>query len=315
MTWSHILEQTFLTGLFAAMLRQATPILYTALGELLTERSGVINIGIEGNMLVGALAGFAGSYFTGMAWGGVVCALVLGLLMGLLMGFMSVSLRADQIAVGISINILALGVTGFFFRYLFGDMMLPPSINGFKGIQISGLSEIPFLGPVLFQQVILVYLAFFLVPLVWLVIYRTNFGLNIRVVGEIPDAGESVGIRIAWTRYLCTALGGMLSALGGATLSLGHMNFFVENMTAGRGFIALTAVIFGKWDPWRTLVATLIFGFADALQLRFQVLGFGVPFQFLLMTPYILTIFILVSAVGRSEAPAALAIPYWRKGS
>ena len=272
-----------------------------------------MNIGLEGNMLTGALAGFVGAYFTGTPWGGVVCALVFGLIMGLLMAFISVTLRADQVAAGIALNIFALGVTGFFFRYFFDDMLLPPTIEAFEGVHIPVLSDIPFLGPILFQQVVLVYIVLFLVPLMWLLLYRTNFGLNVRVVGEIPEAGESVGIRIAWTRYTCTAIGGMLSALGGAILSLGHMNMFVENMTAGRGFIALTAVIFGRWHPGRTLLATLIFGFADALQLRFQALGFGIPFQFLLMTPYLLTIIVLVGAVGRTDAPAALAIPYWRK--
>jgi len=315
MTWERILEQTFWIGLLAATLRQAIPILYAALGELITERSGVLNIGIEGNMLVGALAGFAGAYYTGTPWGGVACALVAGLLMGLLMAFGSVTLRADQIASGIAINIFALGITGFFFRYLFGDLFLPPSIKGFAGVDIPLLSDIPFLGPILFQQVILVYLGIFLVPLVWLFVYRTNFGLNIRVVGDMPEAGDSVGIRVALTRYVCTGIGGMFSALGGAMLSLGHMNMFVEEMTAGRGFIALTAVIFGKWSPGRTLAATLLFGFADALQLRFQALGFGIPFQFLLMTPYVLTILVLVFAIGRADAPAALGVPYWRKGS
>lgn len=314
MSWERIFEQAFLIGLLAATLRQATPILYAALGELITERSGILNIGIEGNMLVGALAGFVGTYYAGSPWGGVGCALLCGLLMGLLMAVGSISLRADQVASGIAINILALGLTGFFFRYLFGDLLLTPTITGFHQVQIPGLSDLPFVGPVLFQQVILVYLALALVPAVWFLIYRTNLGLNIRVVGEMPEAGESVGIRVAWTRYVCTALGGMLSALGGAMLSLGHMNLFVEEMTAGRGFIALTAVIFGKWSPGRTLVATLLFGFADALQLRFQALGFGIPFQFLLMTPYVLTILVLVFAVGRTDAPAALAVPYWRKG-
>ena len=314
MSWDRILEHTFLIGLLAAMLRQATPILYAALGELITERAGILNVGIEGNMLVGALAGFVGAHYTGTPWGGIACAMGGGLLMALLMAFGSITLRSDQLASGIAVNILALGLTGFFFRHLFGDSFLPPAIKGFKGVQVPVLSDIPFIGPVLFQQVVLVYIALLLVPAVWFFIYRTNFGLDIRVVGEMPEAAESVGIRVAWTRYVCTGLGGMLSAVGGAMLSLGHMNMFQEEMTAGRGFIALTAVIFGKWNPGRTLVAALLFGFADALQLRFQVLGFGIPFQFLLMTPYILTILVLVFAVGRSEAPAALAVPYWRKG-
>lgn len=257
MSWASMLEQTFWIGLLAATLRLAVPILYAALGELITERSGVLNIGIEGNMLVGALAGFVGAYYTGSPWGGVACALVAGLMMGLLMAFGSITLRADQIAAGIAINILALGLTGFFFRYLFGDEFLPPSIQGFKGIHIPGLSDMPFLGPVLFQQIILVYVAFLLVPVIWFLVYRTNFGLNMRVVGDVPEAGESVGIRVARTRYICTGLGGMLSALGGSMLSLGHMNMFVEEMTAGRGFIALTAVIFGKWNPGRTVVAMI----------------------------------------------------------
>lgn len=314
MNWGPVFEQTFIIGLLAATLRLAVPILYAALGELITERSGVLNIGIEGNMLVGALAGFIGAYYTGSPWGGVVFALVAGLLMGLLMAVGSVTLRADQIASGIAINIFALGITGFFFRYLFEESFLPPRIKGFTSVHIPGLSDIPFLGPVLFQQVMLVYVAFLLVPLIWFFIYRTNFGLTMRVVGDVPEAGESVGMRVARTRYVCTGIGGMLSALGGSMLSLGHMNMFVEEMTAGRGFIALTAVIFGRWNPGRTLVATLLFGFADALQLRFQALGFGIPFQFLLMTPYVLTILVLVFARKQADAPAALGVPYWRKG-
>lgn len=314
MNWGPIFEQTFIVGLLAATIRQAVPLLYAALGELITERSGVLNIGIEGNMLIGALAGFVGAYYTGSPWGGVALALVAGGAMGLLMAIGSVTLRADQIASGIALNILALGASGFVFRYLFADLFLPPTITGFTGIHIPVLSDLPFLGPVLFQQVGLVYVAFLLVPAIWFLVYRTNFGLNIRVVGDAPEAGESVGIRVGLTRYLCTTIGGVLSALGGSMLSLAHMNMFVEEMTAGRGFIALTAVIFGRWNPGRTLVATLLFGFADALQLRFQALGFGIPFQFLLMTPYVLTILVLFLARGRADAPAALAVPYWSRG-
>ena len=212
MSWEHILEQTFLIGLFAATLRQATPILFAALGELFTERSGVMNIGIEGNMLVGALAGFVGSYYTGTPWGGVGFALVCGVLMGLLMGGISISLRGDQVVAGIAINIFALGITGFFSRYLLGDLIMIPTVRGFQEIHIPGLSNLSFLGPVFFRQGILVYVALLLVPAVWFVVYRTNFGLNIRVVGEIPEAGDSVGIRVVRTRYLCTVLGGILSA-------------------------------------------------------------------------------------------------------
>lgn len=305
-----ILSLPFLVDFLSATVRLATPLALAASGEIIAERSGVLNIGLEGMMLTGAFFAVVGSYFTGSPWWGLVCALVAGGLMGLLLAFLSVTLRADQIVSGVGINLLALGLTGVLFKVLFKHSGLPTQVNALAPWRIPLLERIPILGPILFQQIPLVYLAFLLVLLLHVFLLHTEWGLALRAVGEHPRAADTVGINIYLVRYLSVMVCGMLAGLGGAVLSVGHLNAFVENMTAGRGFIALAAVIFGKWNPWGVLGASLLFGAADAMQLRLQALGFQVPYQFLLMAPYIVTLLALVGLVGRAIGPAALTINY-----
>lgn len=309
--WEQILTHTFLIGVLAAGMRLATPILLAALGEVFAERAGVLKIGIEGEMLIGALCGFLGAFYLKNLWLGLLLGMAGAALFSLIAAVMSITFRVDQVITGITLNILALGLTSFVYRFILGQSMIPPSVTALKPLKIPGLSAIPVLGPILFQQNLLVYLTFFgLVPLCTFIIFKTPFGLNMRAVGEYPLAADTVGVHVIGMRYACVLIGGLFSGLGGAFMTLAQLNMFTENMTAGRGFIALAAVIFGKWHPVGAMLATLLFGIADALQLRLQALGADVPYQFLLMLPYLLTIIALVGVVKRTNAPAALAVPY-----
>ena len=309
--WSDILNYTFLIGVLAAGVRLATPILLAALGEVFAERAGVLKISIEGEMLIGALAGFLGAFYLKSLWSGIFCAMGAAAIYGLLAGVFSITFKLDQVITGITLNILALGLTSFLYRFILGKSFIPPSISPLGVLKIPGLSQIPVIGPILFQQNILVYLTFFvLVPLSTFILFKTTFGLNLRAVGEYPLAADTVGIHVYAIRYACVIIGGLFSGLGGAFMTLAQLNMFTENLTAGRGFIAIAAVIFGRWHPVGAMIATLLFGIADALQLRLQGLGVNVPYQFLLMLPYILTILALVGVVKRTNAPTALAVPY-----
>lgn len=309
--WNDILNQTFLIGVLAAGIRLATPILLAALGEVFAERAGVLKISIEGEMLVGALFGFLGTFYSKNIWFGFAIGMGVAALYSLIAGFFSITLKVDQVITGITLNILALGLTSFVYRFILGKSFIPPSITSLEAVKIPWLSEIPILGPILFQQNVIVYLTFFLfVPLTTILLFKTSFGLNLRAVGEYPLAADTMGVHVYRTRYLCVMIGGLFAGLGGAFMTLAQLNMFTENLTAGRGFIALAAVIFGRWHPVGAMVATLLFGIADALQLRLQALGVNVPYQFLLMLPYVLTIVALVGVVKRTNAPAALAVPY-----
>jgi ABC-type uncharacterized transport system permease subunit len=309
--WRELLSQTFLIGVLAAGVRLATPILLAALGEVFAERAGVLKISIEGEMLVGALFGFLGAFYLNNIWLGMLIGMVIAAVYSLIAGVLSITLKVDQVITGITLNILALGLTSFIFRFILKKSLIPPSIKPLAVFKIPILSKIPVIGPIVFQQNLIVYLTFFvLVPVSTFVLFKTTFGLNLRAVGEHPLAADTVGINVYRTRYLCVMLGGLFAGLGGAFMTLAQLNMFTENMTAGRGFIALAAVIFGKWHPIGAMIATLLFGTADALQLRLQGLGVDVPYQFLLMLPYILTIIALVGVVKRTNAPSALAMPY-----
>ncbi len=300
----------FLVLLFAASVRLSTPVLLAALGETIAERSGVLNIGVEGMMLAGALGGVLGAHYSGNPWVGLLVGMAAGGFLALIHAVVSITVQADQIVSGVAINILALGLTTFFFRSIFGISPKPVLVKSFPTIEIPVLSSIPFLGEVLFRQNSLVYIAMILVPLTWFVLAKTKLGLNIRSVGEQPRAADTAGISVPFIRYFSTILGGLLAGMGGCFLSLGQVKMFADGMTGGRGFIALAAVIFGKWNPFGVWGAVLIFGVADAVQLRLQVKGFEVPYQFLLMIPYVLTIIALAGLVGRSIYPEALGRPY-----
>ncbi|WP_313756076.1 ABC transporter permease [Tissierella sp.] len=305
-----ILSMTFIIALLSASIRLSVPILFAALGGMYSERSGVVNIGLEGIMLVGAFAGVVGSYFTGSYWIGALVAIVSGVLISAIFALITVKIRINQIVSGVAINLLAVGLTSFFYRALFGITTVPITVKAFEPINIPMLSNIPIIGEIFFKQTALVYIAFLLVPISYYIFYKTSVGLSIRTVGEHPMAADTVGIPVNKVRTICVLVSGALAGLGGCFLSLGQFNMFVDNMVSGRGFIAVAAVIFGKWNPKGVLMASLIFGIADALQIRIQMSGLNIPYQFLLMFPYLLTVVAVTGIVGRTTSPNALGKPY-----
>lgn len=264
-------------------------------------------------MLMGAFVGFAVTYFIGNIWLGVLSALFVGALLGLLMSFISVKLGADQVVCGFGIFILGSGFSYFLYRMIFGVPTVLPHIKGFETANIPILSEIPIIGPALFQQYALVYLAFFILPVFAVVLFRTTLGLKIKAVGENPQAADVAGINVYLVRYLCVVICGALSGLSGSFLSLVQFRTFLPGMSAGRGFIALALVIFSRWKPSMGLVAALVFGGVDALQMRLQASGlFPLPSQFAIMLPYILTMVVLIVAGRKARGPASLCVPYKR---
>lgn len=297
----------------ASTIRLSIPILLAGIGGVFMARSGIVNIGIEGTMLFGALAGVLGSFYWNTPLAGAIMAVVIGGLVGLLFSYLIVSIGADQIVMGMAINLLALGLTTTVFRVIFGVSTTPPSVAMFSPIKIPLLGDLPIIGPAFFQHAVLVYLAYILVPLAAWILFKTVIGLRIRAVGENPKAADTVGINVYKIRYGTCILGGMLSGLAGAYISICQLNQFTENMTAGKGFIALAAVIFGKWNPWGVLVAALLFGAGDALQLRLQLQHSDIPYQFLLALPYILTILVLAGVGGKATAPASSGKAYKRE--
>ncbi|MEY8416783.1 ABC transporter permease [Tissierella praeacuta] len=305
-----ILNMTFIIALLSASIRLSVPILFAALGGMYSERSGVVNIGLEGIMLVGAFAGVVGSYFTGSYWIGALVAIVSGSFISAIFALITVKIKINQIVSGVAINLLAVGLTSFFYRALFGITTVPITVKAFEPINIPILSNIPIIGEIFFKQTVLVYIAFLLVPISYYIFYKTSVGLSIRTVGEHPMAADTVGIPVNKVRTICVLVSGALAGLGGCFLSLGQFNMFVDNMVSGRGFIAVAAVIFGKWNPKGVLMASLIFGIADALQIRIQMSGLNIPYQFLLMFPYLLTVVAVTGIVGRTTSPNALGRPY-----
>ena len=310
----ELLTTTFIVGWLAASVRLATPILLAALGETFTERGGVLNLGLEGVMLMGALSGFAGAYATGNLWAGILAALITGVLFGLLMGFFSVTAKVNQVVAGLGITILGSGLSTLLFRLFFGLRTVPPTIEMFPERPIPLLSDIPILGEVLFSHNILVYITFFLVLISQFVLFRTRFGLALRSVGERPDAADTRGISVSRMRYIGLIVGGALAAVGGAYLPLANLGLFWTQMTAGRGFIAIAIVIFSRWNPLRGLWGALFFGATMALQLSLQTLRIPIASELLLMLPYIVTIIALVVVSRRAEFPGAFATPYTRSG-
>lgn len=266
----------FDVALFAAAIRLSVPLLLAALGELISERAGVINIGLEGMMLFGAYGGFLAAYATGSVGLGLLAGIGLGLVLGAIMAFVSVTLRGDQIVVGVALNLLAAGLTLFLYRLQFGGTQ--PTTVKMEPYAVPLLSDIPGIGPVLFHQLPLVYLAYVLGPVVAYLLYRSRRGLRLRSAGEKPEVLDSTGVDVARVQWSAVLAAGALAGLAGAFLSVGQVGLFAENMTAGRGFLALAAVVFGQWRPYGVVAACLVFGFTDALQLRLQSMG-AVPQQ------------------------------------
>jgi general nucleoside transport system permease protein len=297
-----------LGALLASTIRNSTPLIFAALGGLFSERSGVVNIGLEGLMLISAFAGVVGAHLSGNALVGLGFGLAAGLVFALIHALMCVTFEADQIISGTAINLLALGGTGYLMVVIFGSGGTSPRVNGFKEVAIPGLSQIPLIGSAFFNQSLLVYLMYVLIPITYFVVYRTPFGLRLRATGEVPEAVDTAGVSVPLMRYYGVALSGLLAACGGVYLSMGILSAFTENMTGGRGFIALASLIFGRWNPIGAAAAALLFGLG--LAVTYQVPQKAIPIEFIQMLPYILTIVALAGFGGRAIAPAAIGKPY-----
>jgi general nucleoside transport system permease protein len=306
-----LLTAQVLLGILTSGIRLATPYLYAGIGETFGQRSGVLNLGVEGQMLLGAFAAFYAVRQTGNLWLGLLAAILVGGLMGLGMAFVSVTLRAKQGISGIGFFLFGLGMSDLLFQKLLGTVQ---TVSGFRPLPIPLLSEIPVVGAIFFNQSFLVYAAYLLVPVANYVMNKTTLGLKIRAVGENPEAADSLGVSVSRVRYFTVTLGGVFSGLAGASLSIALLNVFQQNLTSGLGFIAVALVYFGGWRVWGVLAGSLLFSMVNALQLWVQVLGLPIPSEFAVMMPYVLTIVALVVAVQRVRPPTALTKPFVREG-
>jgi simple sugar transport system permease protein len=290
-----------------ATIRMTIPLILTGIGTLYTERVGIINIGVEGNMLIGAFAAVAAAMITESIFIAVLCGMLVGGMLSLVFAYLAVSRRADQMVSGFGINLFATGITLALMPYMNANrsraVLFPVVDTGF-------LKEIPLLGPMIFDQSIGVWMALILTPISAWVLYKTTWGLSLRAVGENSHAVATAGLSVILLRYIGVLLGGLFAGLGGAALALNDLGFFVPNMTQSRGFIVLAALVVGKWNPFYFAAVCLLFGAADALQLRAQTFGSVLPYQFYLMLPYLLTIAALAGLVGKTKAPKEYAKPY-----
>lgn len=298
-----------LIGIATSGIRLATPYLYAAIGETFGQRSGVLNLGVDGMMLMGAYAGFYTAFTTGNLLLGLLAAILVGGLMGFFMAVISVTLQAEQGISGIGVYLFGLGMSDLLFQKTLGTV---ETVSGFRPIHIPVLSGIPVIGEIFFSHNVLVYGAFALVPAAWFVLNKTTLGLQVRAVGENPEAADSLGVSVSRVRYFTLTLGGALSGIAGASLSIALLNVFQQNLTNGIGFIAVALVYFGGWRPLGVLAGSLLFSLVNALQVWVQVLGIPVPSEMAVMMPYVLTILVLVLAVQRVRQPAALTKPFER---
>jgi simple sugar transport system permease protein len=311
--WDLFSNVDLLSDLSAASLRLSIPLIFAALGGVLCERSGVYNIGLEGMILSGAFGAAIGTGFSGEPVVGLAMGLVCGLVVGSLLAFLTVGLGVDQFVSGIAVNVLALGLTAFFARIAFHGQANTTVLAGFKPLRVCGLEQLPLVGPTFFNQNCLVYLMYLIVPAMSVLLSRTRWGLNIKAVGENPHAADAAGLPVNRIRFLCVVSGCALASLGGCYLVLAQVFVFSEHMSAGKGFVALAAVILGRWRPVGAFAACLFFGFCDALQLRLQFEHPDVPYQVFVVLPYLASILALVGLVGRSaRSPHALGRHYTR---
>jgi simple sugar transport system permease protein len=308
----HLDQVIVWSALTAATLRFATPLAFAAMGGIFSERSGVVNIGLEGMMLSGAFFGILGADKLNSWPLGLLCAALAGGGFALVHAFFAIHLRADQIVGGTAINFLALGVTGYLFIDIYGGEGTPPDVPDIPDVHLSFLKDWYFVGPVLGQLNLMIWLAFLTIVATWIVLFKTPVGLRIRAVGEHPRAADTVGISVYATRYAAVTLSGVLAALGGAYLSIGFVNSFNQNMTVGKGFIALAAVIFGNWRPWGAAAAALLFGFSNALAQRLPAYSESAAVLFQAL-PYVLTLIAVAGVIGRSIPPAAVGRPYQKQ--
>jgi len=300
-----MVDLDLLTSFLASAVRVATPLLLAALGETVSERGGVINLGVEGAMLAGALAAALGASGGGI-WTGALAAVLAGTVVAALFALIAVRAQADQIIAGTAITLAAVGLTGAVYRRAYGPEGVGLSLPTFQTLPVPGLSRLPVLGPALFAQSILTYVAYLTVPLLWWLLFRTRWGLELRAAGESARDSRAAGVQVGRVRTGGVLIGGGLAGLAGASLVLAQVGTFAEKMTAGRGFIAIAIVVLGAWHPVRVFGAALFFGAAMALQFLFQSLALGIPYQLFLMLPYLLTLVVLAGAWGRTAAPADL---------
>jgi simple sugar transport system permease protein len=302
----------FLVTLFAASIRMAVPLTLAGLGETFSERSGVLNIGLEGIMLSGAFFSFLAAYATQNILIGVIGGCLGGLLISLIHAYMSFKCYVNQTIVGIALNFFSLGLTSFLFLANFGRTTTVPQCPVVKPIKIPLLSDIPVIGDVLFNQDIFVYFTIFACIISYIILYKTVWGINIDSIGEHPKAADTVGLNVKRTRYITAIINGCLGGLGGAYLTIALLGFFMENITSGKGFIALVVVILGRRNPFGVLLAALLVGAAEALQYRLQTLGLGLPSQVFIMLPYVVTVIVLLFSIGKGKDPSALGVSYKR---
>ena len=296
-------------ALLHSMVTAGTPILFAALGEILSERSGILNLGVEGVMLIGALCGFAAAINFSNPWIGILAAICGGALVGLLFGVLCIGFQVDQAIAGIALTTFGIGFSGFLGKPFLGKLLT----NSFKEFSLPVLGNIPILGEIFFNHDILVYISYLLVPLLWYFIFRTRPGLHMRSVGENPRASDTLGINVVRTRYVYTMLGCILGAIGGAYITLAYVPTWLEHITAGRGWIAVSLVIFAGWNPIVAMLGSYLFGGIDAATLYVQAAGSNIPSNFLGMAPYIITILTLIVATLIShggQGPSALGRPY-----
>jgi len=304
----------FTTDFLSGSLRMSAPILFATIGGVFAERSGVMNIGLEAMILIGAFGAALGSFYTGSPIGGLVFSMMLGCIAAFLLAVLTVGLHVNQLIAGVAMNMLVGGATAFLARVFFGVDSTTNTLAGFSAFKIPVLSSIPVLGPVLFNQDILIYLLFILVPLSHYILFHTHWGLQIRAIGEYPQAADTAGVNVISTRYFCVCLSGIFGALGGAHIVLSQVYVFTENMSAGKGFIALAAIILGRWNPFGALFACLLFGLFEALQLNLQFSHPDIPYQIFSMLPYLVSVLAIIATVGKKGQPNALGQAFERGG-
>ncbi|SFQ03234.1 nucleoside ABC transporter membrane protein [Oscillibacter sp. PC13] len=301
-----------IASFLSSLIRMSTPLLIAGLGLVFSANAGIVNIGTEGFMLLGALMGCAGSYWTGSAFAGAVIAMVATMVFSAVFAFFTLNMQADQTVVGAAVNIFASGLTITLNRIVFDTTNGVPVIETFNAMPIPGLSSIPVVG-VLFNQSLVCYLAFLAVPVVWYIMKKTHIGLEVRSVGENPRASDTLGINILATRWWTILLSGLLSGLAGAYMSMGQLSFFTEGMVSGKGFMALAVVVLGCYSPVGVMGASLIFGAGMALQYRLQAANTGIPYQIITMLPYVITLVAVCGFIRKSRAPAATAVAYTKE--
>jgi general nucleoside transport system permease protein len=296
-------------------------LVYATIGEIFTERAGILNLGVEGMMIMGAVTAFAAALHSGSAWVGVLVAMLVGGGMALIHAFLTISLRADQVVSGLALTLFGTGLASFVGQRLGpgGSPLVGLTGPRFRSVSVPVLSDIPVIGPIFFNQDLLVYVMFLFVPLSWYFLYKTRPGLHLRAIGESPQTADALGVNVFKLRYYYTIFGGMMAGLGGAHLSLAYTPGWTENLTGGRGWIAIALVIFATWDPLRAVVGALLFGGVNAIQFRLQATGTTIPSSLLNMLPYILTVVVLIAITWfesfrkRIGPPAALGLPYMRE--